>query len=161
MEVGKKEDAAAAGEEHAQLRSQPVVAHEYDVFPVSLVRTQDHVAIGSDVEIVAPRSADDGGMGGAPGDGMHHAKITAAVSRRAGRMRSTTERKRAVRREERVSRTYRLPLSKLKAAQRALGAATATEAIERALDLAVFQRELVDGTRAMLGVEITSPDLEP
>ena len=56
-------------------------------------------------------------------------------------------------REERVSRTYRLPLSKLKAAQRALGAATATEAIERALDLAVFQRELVDGTRAMLGVE--------
>jgi hypothetical protein len=52
-------------------------------------------------------------------------------------------------------------LSKLKAAQRALGAATATEAIERALDLAVFQRELVDGTRAMLGVEITSPDLEP
>jgi hypothetical protein len=49
----------------------------------------------------------------------------------------------------------------LKAAQRALGAATATETIERALDLAVFQRELIDGTRAMLGVEITSPDLEP
>jgi hypothetical protein len=72
-----------------------------------------------------------------------------------------TGRKRAVRREERVSRTYRLPLSKLKAAQRALGAATATETIERALDLAVFQRELVDGTRAMLGVRITSPDLEP
>ena len=71
------------------------------------------------------------------------------------------ERKRAVRREKRVSRTYRLPLSKLKAAQQALGAATATEAIERALDLAVLQRELVDGTRAMLGVEITSPDLEP
>ena len=70
-------------------------------------------------------------------------------------------RKRGVRREERVSRTYRLPLSKLKAAQRALGAATATEAIERALDLAVFQRELVDGTQAMLGVEIASPDLEP
>lgn len=64
-------------------------------------------------------------------------------------------------REERVSRTYRLPLSKLKAAQRALGAATATETIERALDLAVFQRELVNGTRAMLGVELTSPDIEP
>jgi hypothetical protein len=76
-------------------------------------------------------------------------------------MPNTTERKRTVRREERVSRTYRLPLSKLKAAQRALGAATATETIERALDLAVFQRELVDGTWAMLGVEITSPDLEP
>jgi hypothetical protein len=67
-------------------------------------------------------------------------------------------RKRRPRREARVSRTYRLPLSKLRAAKRALGAATATEAIERALDLAVFQRELVDGTRAMLGVHLTSPD---
>jgi hypothetical protein len=46
------------------------------------------------------------------------------------------------------------------AAKRALGAATATEAIERALDLAVFQRELVDGTQAMLGVEIMLPDPE-
>jgi hypothetical protein len=76
-------------------------------------------------------------------------------------MSTRTGRKRAVRRDERVSRTYRLPLSKLKAAQRALGAATATEAIERALDLAVFQRALVDGTRAMLGVEISPPDREP
>jgi hypothetical protein len=76
-------------------------------------------------------------------------------------MRYSAARKRPVLREERVSRTYRLPLSKLKAAQRALGAATATEAIERALDLAVFQRELVDGTRAMLGIEITPPDIEP
>ena len=69
-------------------------------------------------------------------------------------------RKRASRREARVSRTYRLPLSKLRAAKRALGAATATETIECALDLAVFQSELVDGTRAMLGIEITSPDPE-
>ena len=68
--------------------------------------------------------------------------------------------KRSSRREHRVSRTYRLPLSKLRAAKRALGAATATETIERALDLAVFQRELVDGTRAMLGIAITSPDAE-
>ena len=73
-------------------------------------------------------------------------------------MSSSAARKRPVVREERVSRTYRLPLSKLKAAQRALGAATATEAIEKALDLAVFQRELVDGTRAVLGIEITPPD---
>jgi hypothetical protein len=71
---------------------------------------------------------------------------------------TTAGRKRRPHREERVSRTYRLPLSKLRAAKRALGAATATEAIERALDLAVFQRELVDGTRAMLGVDIASPD---
>jgi len=64
-------------------------------------------------------------------------------------------------RERRVSRTYRLPLSKLEAARRALGAATATETIERALDLIVFQRELIGGTRAMLGVRIASPDAEP
>jgi hypothetical protein len=73
---------------------------------------------------------------------------------------NSVRRKRPSRREERVSRTYRLPLSKLRAAKRALGAATATEAIERALDLAVFQQQLVDGTRAMLGIEITSPDPE-
>ncbi len=74
-------------------------------------------------------------------------------------MAKRTGRKRTAGQEARVSRTYRLPLSKLRAAQRALGAATATEAIERALDLAVFQRQLVDGTRAMLGIDITSPDL--
>jgi hypothetical protein len=62
-------------------------------------------------------------------------------------------------RERRVPRTYRLPLSKLKAAQRALGAATATETIERALDMVVFQRELIRGTRAMLGIEIAPSDL--
>jgi hypothetical protein len=75
-------------------------------------------------------------------------------------MPTSTHRKRSVEREARVSRTYRLPLSKLRAAKRALGASTATETIERALDLVVFQRELVDGTRSMLGVEITSPDAE-
>ena len=60
----------------------------------------------------------------------------------------------------RVPGTYRLTLSKLAAAKRALGAATATEAIERALDLDVFRRALVEGTRAMLGVRIVSPDAE-
>ena len=75
-------------------------------------------------------------------------------------MANTAGRKRPSPREARVSRTYRLPLSKLKAAKRALGATTATEAIERALDLAVLQRDLVDGTRAMLGIQITPPDPE-
>jgi len=75
-------------------------------------------------------------------------------------MSTATSRKPSVGREKRVSRTYRLPLSKVRAAKRALGAATATETIERALDLVVFQRELIDGTRAMLGVELTSPDAE-
>ena len=60
--------------------------------------------------------------------------------------------------DRRVPRTYRLPLAKLRAAKRALGAATTTEAIERALDLVVFQRRLVEGTRAMLGVKLASPD---
>jgi hypothetical protein len=59
-----------------------------------------------------------------------------------------------------VSRTYRLPFSKISAAQKALGAATATEAIERALDLAVFRQALVDGTRSMRGVVIESPDAD-
>jgi hypothetical protein len=53
-----------------------------------------------------------------------------------------------------------LPLSKIQAAQRALGASTATETIERALDLVVFQRALVRGTRAMLGVTIVPSDAE-
>jgi len=70
-------------------------------------------------------------------------------------------RRRAAGSEARVSRTYRLPLSKLRAAQRALGAATATETIERALDLAVFQRQLVAGTRAMRGIDIAPPDVVP
>ena len=70
-------------------------------------------------------------------------------------------RRRRTSREQRISRTYRLPLSKLAAAQRALGAATATETIERALDLVVFQRALVDGTRAMKGIVIASPDRRP
>lgn len=73
-------------------------------------------------------------------------------------MRKTAGRKPSTAREERIPRTYRLPLSKLRAAKRALGAATATETIEMALELAVFQHELVDGTRAMLGVDIASPD---
>jgi len=47
-------------------------------------------------------------------------------------------------------------LSTLRAAKRALGAATATEAIERALEMVVFRHHLVEGTRAMLGVHITS-----
>ena len=72
-------------------------------------------------------------------------------------MARTTRKKPAVK-EQRVSRTYRLRLSKLEAARRSLGAATATEAIEKALDDAVFRRQLIDGTEAMFGIEITSPD---
>jgi len=69
-------------------------------------------------------------------------------------------RKRARSAEARISRTYRLPLSKIRAAQRALGAATATEAIERALDEVTFTQDLIEGTRRMFGIHITSPDPE-
>jgi hypothetical protein len=70
-------------------------------------------------------------------------------------------RKRTRSSEARVSRTYRLPLSKIRAAQRALGAATATEAIERALDEVTFKYDLIEGSRRMFGIQITSPDPEP
>jgi hypothetical protein len=61
-------------------------------------------------------------------------------------------------RERKVSKTYRLTPSKLAAAQRILGTTTATEAIGTALDMVVFRQELIDGTRAMLGVDLRSPD---
>lgn len=73
-------------------------------------------------------------------------------------MATAAPRKRTPAREPRVPRTFRLPLSKLRAARRALGAATATDTIEQALDMVVFQRQLVDGTRAMLGVDLKAAD---
>ena len=59
-----------------------------------------------------------------------------------------------------VPRTYRLAPAKLARAQRILGAATATETIETALDMIVFRRELLDGTLSMRGVRIdpSEPD---
>ena len=59
-----------------------------------------------------------------------------------------------------VSKTFRLAPSKLAAAQKILGTATATETIETALDMVVFRQELRDGTHALRGVRITSPDPE-
>lgn len=56
--------------------------------------------------------------------------------------------------EKKVSKTYRLTPSKLVNAQRILGTRTATEAIETALDMVVFRKELVAGTRSMLGIQI-------
>ena len=72
-----------------------------------------------------------------------------ATTRRAGERR---------RRTTKVPKSYRLTPSKLAAAQRILGAATETEAIETALDMVVFRQELIDGTAAMTGTEIASPD---
>ena len=71
---------------------------------------------------------------------------------------ASTTRTRMATAPPRVSRTYRLPLKKIADAQRAMGTKTATETIERALDMAVFRQALVDGVDAMWGVKITSPD---
>ncbi len=59
-----------------------------------------------------------------------------------------------------VPKTFRLAPGKLAAAQKILGTATATETIETALDLVVFRQELIDGTRALGGLQITAPDPE-
>jgi DNA-binding helix-hairpin-helix protein with protein kinase domain len=58
------------------------------------------------------------------------------------------------RRRPKTPKTYRLDARTIAAAQEILGAATATEAIETALDMVVFRQELIDGTRAMLGTEL-------
>ncbi len=58
-----------------------------------------------------------------------------------------------------VSKTFRLTPAKIAAAQKILGTETATETIETALDMVVFRKELLDGTRALFGVRITSPDV--
>jgi len=60
--------------------------------------------------------------------------------------------------ERKVPKTYRLNPNKVAAAQRILGTPTATETIEAALDMVVFRQELVEGTRALRGVDLTSPD---
>jgi hypothetical protein len=74
----------------------------------------------------------------------------------------TSSSKSPIRRKRRVkvARTFRLTEGKVEAAQRILGAATATETIETALDLVVFRQELESSTRAALGARIRSPDAE-
>jgi hypothetical protein len=78
---------------------------------------------------------------------------------------ATSNRRRGTRRARsespatgKVPRTYRLAPEKVANAQRILGARTATETIETALDMVVFRRDLVRGTAAMLGVHIDPPD---
>jgi hypothetical protein len=77
---------------------------------------------------------------------------------------ATTSRRRATTRPRaegttgKVPRTYRLAPEKVANAQKILGARTATETIETALDMVVFRRDLVRGTAAMLGVTIDPPD---
>lgn len=64
--------------------------------------------------------------------------------------------------EVKVAKSYRLSPAKIARAQKILGAPTATATIEEALDMIVFRQELLDGTRAIAGLEITTvfPDGE-
>lgn len=60
-------------------------------------------------------------------------------------------RTRGTREEAPRRKNYRLHQSKLDAARKALGTATETETIERALDLAAFGERLASGTRRARG----------
>ena len=61
-------------------------------------------------------------------------------------------------RPKKMPRTFRLTSGKVEAAQQILGADNATDAIETALDMVVFRRELMQGTEAAFGIRIASPD---
>jgi len=54
--------------------------------------------------------------------------------------------------EPKVAVSYRLSRGRIAAAQRILGAPTATATIEEALDAVIFRRELMDGTRRVRGL---------
>ena len=56
--------------------------------------------------------------------------------------------------ESKVAMSYRLSPARIARAQQILGAATATAAIEEALDAVVFRRELMEETRRALGIPI-------
>ena len=57
-----------------------------------------------------------------------------------------------------VRKNFRLDQARLDAARKALGATTETEAIETALDLVLFRKELVDGVDALVGTPIAAFD---
>jgi hypothetical protein len=60
--------------------------------------------------------------------------------------------------DQKKAKTYRLSEAKIAAARAILGVDTATAAIETALDMVVFRKELIDGIAAMLGVPLTYGD---
>ena len=52
-----------------------------------------------------------------------------------------------------AARTFRLTPGKVETAQQILGSATATDAIETALDMVIFRDELIQGTKSALGIQ--------
>lgn len=73
-------------------------------------------------------------------------------------MATAPKRSRIASKARKVARTFRLTPGKVEAAQKILGAPTATDTIETALDMVVFRRELVQGVEAAFGLEISAPD---
>jgi Arc/MetJ family transcription regulator len=59
-------------------------------------------------------------------------------------------------REGKVRKEFWLDPDALRRAQTILGTATERETVEVALDLIAFRRELLDGTRALAGIQIDS-----
>ena len=68
-----------------------------------------------------------------------------------------TSRRRAVTRPaaRKTARTFRLTPGKVETAQEILGAPTATDAIETALDMVIFRDELIRGTKAAFGIQFS------
>lgn len=69
-----------------------------------------------------------------------------------------TSRRSKSKRPRSVRKNFRLDQARLDAAREALGARTETEAIETALDLILFRKELVDGGDALVGTPIAPFD---
>jgi hypothetical protein len=59
-------------------------------------------------------------------------------------------------REGKVRKEFWLDPKTLRRAQTILGTATERETVEAALDMVAFRRELLDGTRALAGLQIDS-----
>jgi hypothetical protein len=59
-------------------------------------------------------------------------------------------------REGKVRKEFWLDPDTLRRAQMILGTATERETVEAALDMIAFRRELLDGTRALSGLQIDS-----
>ena len=57
-------------------------------------------------------------------------------------------------REGKVRKEFWLDPETLRRAQTILGTATERETVEVALDMIAFRRELIDGTRALAGIQI-------
>jgi len=81
----------------------------------------------------------------------------AFTRRKPGRTRVTTAGPRATR-AGKVRKAFWLDPRLLDEARSSLGASSEREAVEMALDLVSFRRELVRGTRALLGIKLSRID---